>query len=122
MSRKRRLSDDGSDIESYIPQLHRDAYKFISERAVAIVCPHCREEKAHVEIKAGMILYHFAFEGKWEWRSECPRCKQVFTINQENYFDFKFDTLGKYEDEKDNTPNIEDDDVNDGDSFSGEEE
>jgi hypothetical protein len=98
MTRKRRIADDGSDIESYIPTLHRDALKFLQERAVAIVCPHCRDEKAHVEIKAGTIIYHFAFEKEWEWKSKCPRCNQWFSINQDNYIEFRFDTLGKYED------------------------
>lgn len=110
MTRKRRVSDDGSDIESYIPKLHRDALKFLNERAVAIVCPHCREEKAHVEIKAGAIIYHFAFEGEWEWKSKCPRCQQWFTINQDNYIDFRFDTLGKYEETKRSEFDLEDED------------
>jgi hypothetical protein len=99
MSRSKRMSSEEAEQEQFIPQIYREAKEFIYAHAVAIICPHCRKEEAHVEIAAGTILYHFSFEGEWEWKSKCPRCGKSFKIDQNNYFDFLYSTLGQYEKE-----------------------
>ena len=100
VSRQKRLTEEEAEQEALIPKLYQEAKKFMDQHAVAIVCPHCRDEAARVEIKAGSIIYAFSFEGEWEWRSKCPRCKQWFEINQDNYIEFRFDTLGRYEEKE----------------------
>lgn len=100
MSRSKRLSDEEAEQEALIPKIYREAKDFIYQHAVAIVCPHCREEEAHVEIRAGTIIYHFAFEGQWSFKCKCMResCGKWFEINQDNYLEYRFDTLNQYED------------------------
>jgi len=98
MSRSKRLTDEEAEQEALIPKVYREARDFLYKNAVAIVCPHCRSEDARIEIQAGTIIYHFFFEKEWSWKSKCPRCDQWFEINQDNYIEFRFDTLGQYED------------------------
>lgn len=98
MSRQKRLTEEEAEQEALIPKLYREGREFLHQHAIAILCPHCREEKAHVEIKLGSIIYALFFEGEWEWKAKCPRCQRWYEINQHNYIDFRFDTLNNYED------------------------
>jgi hypothetical protein len=114
MSRSKRMTDEEAEQEALIPKLYKEAKDFIYQHAVCIVCPHCRSEKANVEIRAGTIIYHFAFEGEWSWKSKCPRCNQWFAIDQNNYMEFRFDTLNQYEDKEQSSGIIEEDEGDDG--------
>lgn len=96
-SRSKRMDSEEGESEQFIPRLAREGKEFLHKHAVAILCPHCREEEAHVEIIAGTIIYHFTFESQWTWTSLCPRCNKTFTINQDNYIDFLFSTINKFE-------------------------
>ena len=95
IDRKSRVTDQESELETYLPTLHKEAKDFIYKHAVAIVCPHCLATEARVELRMGTILYHFFYELHWEWKSQCPKCKGEIRINENNYTNFRFSELEK---------------------------
>jgi len=95
LDRKSRVSEEESELETYLPQLHKEAKEFIYKQAVAIVCPHCLELPARVELRMGHILYHFAYELPWSFTTKCAKCGKEFTISHTNYLKFLFSELEK---------------------------
>lgn len=108
IDRKSRVTDQESELETYLPTLHKEAKEFIYKHAIAIVCPHCLDTEARVELRMGTILYHFSFELRWEWNSVCPKCKGAIHIDQNNYTKFLFSELEKGT-PKSNREELEDD-------------
>ncbi len=107
IDRKSRSSRGEGEYEQYLPRLHKEALNFVMENAVIILCPHCVKEKAQVKINEGMIIFHFRDNVAWSWTSACPRCRQEFTINQDNWQDFtraEIDKIGNLDatDEEEN--------------------
>jgi hypothetical protein len=96
-SRSKRIDAEQAEQEQFIPKIAREAKEFLYRQAICIICPHCRAEEARVEILAGTIIYHFSFEGQWKWESQCPRCGKMFQIDQNNYLEFLFSTINKFE-------------------------
>lgn len=95
LDRKSRVSEEESELETYLPQLHKEAKEFIYKQAIAIVCPHCLELPARVELRMGHILYHFAYELPWSFTTKCAKCGKEFTISNTNYLKFLFSELEK---------------------------
>lgn len=110
MSRGKRMTSEESEQEQFIPKVSREAKDFIYKHAICIMCPKCRKEEARVEIVAGTIIYHFSFEGEWLWRSKCPRCQNIFEINQDNYLEFLFDIINRPDERTVRLEEEEDDD------------
>ena len=95
IDRKSRVTEEESELEMYLPTLHKDAKEFIHKRAIAIVCPHCLGQEARIELRMGHILYAFAYELKWAFDTICPKCKREIQISQANYQKFLFSELEK---------------------------
>lgn len=109
IDRKSRVTGQESELETYLPTLHKEAKKFLYERAVAIVCPHCLASEAKVELRMGTIIYHFAYELEWAWTSICPKCKGKIRIDQNNYTKFLFSELDKGPQKSDSKDELVDD-------------
>ena len=109
IDRKSRVTDQESELETYLPTLHKEAKDFIYKHAIAIVCPHCLETEARVELRMGTIIYHFQYELKWSWSSLCPKCKGEIVIDQNNYTKFLFSELEKSGTPKATRDELEDD-------------
>lgn len=88
IDRKSRASRGEGEYESYLPRLHQEAQAFLAEHSLMIVCPLCIKEKSHTKILEGTIIFHFKEDVEWSWTSHCPKCRQMFTINQDNWHDF----------------------------------
>lgn len=88
IDRKSRANRGEGEYESYLPRLHREAQAFLYEHSLMIVCPHCIQDKARTKILEGTIIFHFKEDVAWSWTSHCPKCKQLFSINQDNWQDF----------------------------------
>jgi hypothetical protein len=95
IDRKSRVTDQESELETYLPTLHKEAKDFIYKHAIAIVCHHCLNTEARVELRMGTIIYAFSYELKWKWESVCPKCKGEIRIDQNNYTRFLFSELDK---------------------------
>ena len=95
VDRKSRVTDQESELETYLPTLHKEAKDFIYKHAIAIVCPHCLNTEARVELRMGTIIYAFSYELRWTWQSICPKCKGEIVITQNNYTKFLFSELDK---------------------------
>lgn len=93
IDRKSRVTEEESELETYLPTLHKDAKEFIYKRAIAIFCPHCLAQEARVELRQGFILYHFAHELSWTFDTICPKCKGDIHISRANYTKFLFSEL-----------------------------
>lgn len=106
MDRKSRIVESESELETYLPKLHREAKEFLYKHAMIILCPHCLAEPARVEIRQGTLfvaptlIYHFAYESPtWKFESDCPRCHKHFEINSTNYTDFLYSKIDPYQNE-----------------------
>jgi hypothetical protein len=109
IDRKSRVTDQESELETYLPTLHKEAKDFIYKRAIAIVCPHCLSTEAHVELRMGTIIYAFSYELRWSWDSTCPKCKGAIHIDQNNYTKFLFSELDRGGVTKPSRDELEDD-------------
>lgn len=88
IDRKSRSNRGEGEYESYLPRLHQEAQAFLAEHSLMIVCPLCIQEKARTKIVEGTIIFHFRQDVEWSWTSHCPKCRQKFTINQDNWQNF----------------------------------
>jgi len=95
IDRKSRSSRGESEYEEYLPRLHKQAYNFMAEKSIVIMCPVCINNKAHTKINEGFIVFHFREDVDWEWRSACPSCKQQFVINYGNWQNFTRAAINK---------------------------
>lgn len=93
IDRKSRVTEEESELETYLPTLHKEAKEFVYKRAVAIFCPHCIAQEARVTLAMGHILYPFLNELKWQFETICPKCKGEIYISQANYTKFLFSEL-----------------------------
>lgn len=96
IDRKTRLSGEQSDLEEYLPKLAAEAKQFLYEHAIAIVCLECRKSQAQVDIRTGVLLYHFFEEDKElsaTFRCQREACGALFTVNHENWRDYRMATV-----------------------------
>lgn len=86
ITRIKRVSEEESELDQYLPKLASEAYEFFKTRAVAIMCSSCRSEAPEIDIRMGWIVYHFTeTDREFEWSSVCPRCGNPVKINRGNW-------------------------------------
>ena len=96
ISRSKRISGQQSELEQYLPKLKKQVKDLMGDRIILMLCPKCLKEPAHVEIRQGMIIYHFMKENrKWSWNGECVRCGENINITHKNYKDFLLNVWDK---------------------------
>lgn len=100
IDRKSRMTGDQSELELTLPKIFAEAQEYIYEHSIAICCLECRNSKAQIDIRSGMLLYHFFDEDpEWSATFKCMReeCGNIFTINKDNWTDYRMKTLDEIE-------------------------
>lgn len=114
INRAKRVSEEESELDQYLPKLANEAYDFFKSRAIAIMCSDCRAEAPEVDIRMGWIVYHFTETDKeFEWSSTCARCKQPIRINRYNWKRCLLSELDKRRDQNVEAENAQYDDLED---------
>ena len=114
INRAKRVSEEESELDQYLPKLANSAYDFFKSRAIAIMCSECRAEAPEVDIRMGWIVYHFADTDKdFQWNSICSRCKKPVSINRYNWKRYLLSELDKRRDQSVEAENAQYDDLED---------
>jgi hypothetical protein len=101
IDRKTRIASESSEMEQYLPKLHKEALDLIYKRGLYLCCLKCRATEAQTEIHHGLLLYHFMEEedvflpdgtvrdNNWGMTFRCFRCGDEQTIAPWNYQQYR---------------------------------